>query len=113
MFGGSKNKSVTLREERRPGDYRFLGATLEKNGDLVFEGQDLGQGVRDAFGCAEYEWRWAVKAPDVGALRNALGGSGNVLDLLKKRFSGANAAALRGFLEEHEVPFESWSRIGD
>ncbi|MEO1901456.1 MAG: hypothetical protein ABGX87_06865 [Alcanivorax sp.] len=113
MFGGLKNKSVMLCEERRPGDYRFLGATLEKNGDLVFEGQDLGQGVRDAFGCAEYEWRWTVKASAVHVLRNALGKRGNVLDLLKKHFGGANTAGLRSFLEEHEIPFESWSRIGD
>tara|TARA_Y100001937_G_C7063242_1_gene304757 strand:- start:657 stop:842 length:186 start_codon:yes stop_codon:yes gene_type:complete len=61
MFVGSKKNSVTLREERRPGDYRFLGVTRQKNGDLVFEGQDLGQ----------------------------------------------------GFLEEHGIPFESYSRIGD
>ncbi len=48
MFGVSRKSSVTLREERRPGDYRFLGVTRQKNGDLVFEGQDLGQGVHDA-----------------------------------------------------------------
>ena len=113
MFGGSRKNSVTLREERTPEDYRFLGATFQENGDLVFEGQDLGQSVRKAFGCAEYEWVWTVKAPDVDSLRRALGSRGDLLALLKKRFSGAHAAGLRSFLEEHEIPFESWSRIGD
>ncbi|MAO57628.1 MAG: hypothetical protein CL543_04975 [Alcanivorax sp.] len=113
MFGVSKKSSVTLREERRPGDYRFLGVTRQKNGDLVFEGQDLGQGVRDAFGCAEYEWRWTIKAQDVETLRQALGHRGDPLALLKKHFSGDAAAGLQGFLEEHGIPFESYSRIGD
>lgn len=113
MFGGSKKNSVTLREERSPGDYRFLGATLQENGDLVFEGQDLGQSVRQAFGCAEYEWVWTVKAPDVESLQRALGSRGDLLALLKKRFSGANAAGLQSFLEEHRIAFESYSRIGD
>ncbi|GAA5139285.1 hypothetical protein [Alloalcanivorax gelatiniphagus] len=90
-----------------------LGVTRQKNGDLVFEGQDLGQGVRDAFGCAEYQWRWTIKAPDVKTLEAALGGKHDALELLRRHFSDANASGLYGFLQEHGIPFESWSRIGD
>ncbi len=37
----------------------------------------------------------------------------NMLKQLKRRFSGDKAAGLCQFLLENEIPFESWSRIGD
>ena len=62
-----------LREERSTDDYRYLSAELKENGDLVFEGQDLGSGVEGAFGCSEYEWSWTVKANDIAQLQQAIG----------------------------------------
>ena len=113
MSGLFKKKKVVLREERRVGGYRFLGAEIKDNGDLVFEGQDLGSGVEGTFGSSEYEWYWTVKAPDISKLRNAIGGKGNILKILEKRFGDEKAAGLYEFMQEHNIPFESWSRIGD
>ena len=55
MFGIFNKKKSVLREERKAGDYRFLGAEIKENGDLLFKGQDLGAGVEEAFGSTEYE----------------------------------------------------------
>jgi hypothetical protein len=113
MFGRFKKKKVTLREEREPGDYRFLGAEIKDNGDLVFKGQDLGSGVEGVFGCTEYEWCWTIKKSDIPKLQGAMGGKGNIIDLLEKNFCNEKAADLYEFMQKHNIPFESWSRIGD
>lgn len=108
-----KRNKVVLREQRREGDYRYLGAEIKENGDLYMEGQDLGSGVEEAFGCREYEWCWTVKAQDIEKLKIAIGSEGEILDLLKKHFSNEKAAGLYKFMRDHDIPFESWSRIGD
>ena len=106
-------KKIVLREERTEADYRFLGAEINDNGDLVFDGQDLGTGVEGAFGCSEYEWSWTVRAEHISELKIAIGSKGNILRTLKKKFSNEKAADLYAFLQNSKVPFEGWSRIGD
>lgn len=113
MFGLCKKKKITLREERKSGDYRFLGAEIKENGDLVIEGQDLLRGIEGAFGCTEYEWYWTVKKPDIQKLQKAIGEKGNILSLLESHFSNEKAATLYDFMQKHNIPFDSWSRIGD
>ena len=113
MLGPFKKSKITLREERKSGDYRFLGAEIKDNGDLIFEGQDLGKGVKGAFGCTEYEWYWTIKKSDIPKLQQAIGGVGNILSLLEEHFGNKKASALFEFMLKHDIPFESWSRIGD
>jgi len=36
-------RAITLIEQRNGDDYSFLGARLLKNGDLILEGQDIGE----------------------------------------------------------------------
>jgi hypothetical protein len=108
-----KFPKVVLREERRKGDYRFLSAEIKANGDLVFEGQDLGAGVEGAYGASEYEWYWTVKSEDIPLFERAIGGKGNILNRLLDRFSKDKAAELFQYMQDNEIPFESWSRIGD
>lgn len=113
MSGILKAKKVTLREERSESGYRFLGAEIKDNGDLVFKGQDIGSGVDDAFGYREYEWCWTVKAKDIDLFKKAVGSNVNILESLKKNFSNENAAKLSEFMRNNNVPFESFSRVGD
>jgi hypothetical protein len=42
-----------------------------------------------------------------------MGGKGNIIDLLEKNFCNEKAADLYEFMQKHNIPFESWSRIGD
>jgi hypothetical protein len=106
-------KSVVLRNVRDSQGTRHLEATLTGKGDLVIEGQDLGDGVEQIFGFREYEWIWTIRARDLPSLLEAMGATPNVLAALSERFSGDNAAELKSFLDSHDVPHEVWSRMGD
>ena len=103
MFGLFDKKKVILREERKSGDSRFLGAEIKDNGDLVFEGQDSGTGVEKAYGCTEYEWYWTVKASDIPKLQKAIGDEGKILTLLQQNFSNEKAAGLYKFMQDNNV----------
>ncbi|HVK55708.1 MAG TPA: hypothetical protein VM532_11845 [Burkholderiales bacterium] len=109
----AKLHSVVLRDERTDGDTRYLGAKYCANGDLLIEGQDIGDRVEAVFGYIEYEWMWTIKSTNLPKLAKALGVKSNLLGALKLRFSGNAAADLWDFLAENEIPYESWSRIGD
>lgn len=104
---------VILRDEQTKGDSRYLSASYSINGDLKIEGQDLGRAVKGVFGCSEYEWAWTIARPNLPKLAEALDAKSNLLGALKGRFSGPAAANLATFLEENEIPYESWSRVGD
>ena len=113
MFNLSGKDKVILRSESSQGNTRALRASINKSGDLVVEGQDLGPQVTDLFGANEYEFGWTIKAGDVPLLKEAIGEPGDTLKLLKKHFKNENASKLKPLMENHEVPFKFWSRIGD
>jgi hypothetical protein len=104
---------VILRHIRDADGLRHLEASLNAAGDLVIEGQDLGDGVERALGVREYEWTWTVRAAHLPDLSRALGMTGDVLAALATRFSGENAAELGSFLQSERIPHERWSRLGD
>lgn len=113
MCGARNKKKTVLRDERDRRGLRFLSVEIQHNGDLVFEGQDLGPVVEEFFGSSEYEWRWTIKAEHMPVLQKALGKDGDIINLLETRFSDEKSADVLSFLEEHNIPFESWHRYGD
>jgi hypothetical protein len=106
-------KKAVLRNQNDENDSRYLEAVLKDNGDIVIEGQDLGKGVEDAFGCSEYEWTWIIKSKNVHLLQSALGGAKDIIKTLKNEYSGDNASKLYKFLQDNKMPIEGYSRIGD
>lgn len=106
-------KKAILRNQRDEGGLRYLEAQLKWNGDVVIEGQDLGKGVEDAFGCSEYEWTWVIKSKNVRLLRNVLDNTEDIIQTLEKYYSDKNASKLYDFLESNKIPIEGYSRIGD
>lgn len=109
----SKRKTVVLRRCVDGDGTRYLEATFNDSGDLVIEGQDLGQGVEQVFGpgIREYEWIWTIRRGDLPKLKALLGG--DLLAGLKKDYSGSGAAKLHTFLTDSKVPFEAYSRVGE
>jgi hypothetical protein len=105
---------VTLRESRDKDGRRQLSASLQGDGALLIEGQDIGPGVERFFGpgLTEYEWAWIIRPSGVKALKLALA-RGDVLTALRERFSGDAAADLQPFLEDNGIPYEPWSRVGE
>lgn len=110
-------RRVTLRSIRDSEGTRYLSASLNANGDLVIDGQDLGPGVEAFFGpgIREYEWARTVRRPHVPTLLAALGGppGEDILVVLARRFSGDAAAGLDQAIAAAGVPVEHWSRTGD
>jgi hypothetical protein len=107
---------VILREERTAAGTHSLHAQIEKDGSLVFEGQDLGDTPQGFWGSREYEWRIAVRADELPRLVTALGGDpaeDDPLELLAARFREDEHYASLAFLEESGIAFEFWSRVGD
>lgn len=104
---------VILRDERTEGDLRYLDASYSHTGDLVIEGQDIGNAVESVFGFREYEWTWTIARINLPKLAEALGAKANLLSALESKFRGPPASHLGSFLKENEIPFEAWSRIGD
>jgi len=103
------SKSIVLRNSSN----RHLEASINAEGDLVIEGQDLGSEVEGIFGYSEYEWAWTISASDCDRLLVALGAKSDLLSALGERFSGKHAANLQSFLESEGIEFEAWGRIGD
>ncbi|MFZ0548934.1 MAG: hypothetical protein WAM60_26030, partial [Candidatus Promineifilaceae bacterium] len=105
-------KTVTLRHIRDDQGVRYLGATLEEDGTLTIESQDLGDGVEQFFGPGniEYEWVWTIPPSEVAKLTSALNLGSDILDALLTRFSNEAAAQIQPFLDEHNIEYESWSR---
>ena len=112
-----KSTTINLRNERSAKGGSFLIAVLTEEGDLRIEGQDLGDGVEEFWGTGnrEYEWNLTVRALHLPRLTSVLGGheGGDVLSLLASRYAQDPRCASRTFLEEHGVPVEFWSRVGD
>lgn len=104
---------VILRDVNEPGDTRHLEARYNETGDLVIEGQDIGETVERLLGGREYEWVWTIRAADFPRLIAALDDGSHVLDALERRFAGDRAHELKGFLDEHGVVYEAWSRVGE
>ncbi|WP_289286934.1 hypothetical protein [Methylophaga sp. UBA678] len=113
MCGATNKKKTVLRDERDRRGLRFLSAETLHNGDLVFEGQDIGPVVKEFFGSSEYEWRWTIKAEHVPIIQKALGEDGYIINLIETHFNDEKSAGLLSFLEEHNIPYESWHRYGD
>lgn len=103
-------RTVTLRQVEDAGGVRNLQATIDDSG-LVIAGHDLGPGVQDTLGAAEYEWARTIATEHLDTLQAHLGGP--ILDVLQAEYADDNAVHLDRMLEESGVPIGYWSRIGD
>ena len=92
---------------------RSVSVTLNKDGDLVWSGHDLGPEVGALrAGATEYEfWRY-VRAEHLPALLVALGGAAgdDVTRLVGKRFR--SDVELAEFAKAHDIPTEFSSWVG-
>lgn len=90
-------KKVQLLEERGPTS-RFIHARIEDNGNLIVEGQDVGEAPQKWFDDEDYEFWVTVKAEDKDSV---------ILALIEKLFGGRFSAVdeFRDFLKEKGIPF--------
>ena len=108
---------VTLVESRDDLGIRSLWAETNTKGDLTVLGQDLGPGVSAFFGsgATEYEFAFTVAREHLDGLRRALGEGTDILTVLEQEFRSGrlrSSQELQQVLNDHEIPFEFWSRVG-
>jgi hypothetical protein len=97
-----KAKSVSLYEQRGETS-RFIDAEINKEGDLVVSGQDVGKAPREFWGDSDYEFWVHVRSEH----------KDDVLLALMEKLYGGNGSAVtdfREFLKSRGIPneFDTW-----
>ena len=95
----SKIRELVMYEQRDKDDYSILTAKIEDNGNLMFEGYDIGNFPESFWGDSDYEY-WLMVDKDY---KDTI-----LLWLIKERFE--NDSKFREWLNEKGIPseFDSW-----
>jgi 6-pyruvoyl-tetrahydropterin synthase len=93
-----KISEITLIDSKSERVSVNLTAKILENGDLILEGQDLGNLVKETFGDSDYEYVLKIKAEFKDTM---------LLNLIKERF--ANDSDFRAWLDEKGILSEFWS----
>ena len=106
---------VNLRDKHTAEGDEKLDAILEANGDIKIVGHDTGKTVEGFWGegLLEYEYVITIQSKDVSSLSEALGAKQDVLIALQDHYSNPEAQGIKSLLEQHNIPLEFWSRVGD
>jgi hypothetical protein len=106
---GNVRRRVKLRQERVGPDSRFLDATLDDEGHLHIDGQDLGPKTASVSGDGEYEWFETISSENVTKVVTLLGGHArdDVLDLLESNYCGAASYELEKVLRESDIEIKT------
>ena len=109
----SSTQERTLEYSRTERGTTWRGLKLTDDGGLAIQGQDFGRMVEGFYGSYEYEFTRALSAAETSTLRGLLAVSedGDLLAAIAERFSTSHA--LEGFLTQHGITGEFWSRVGD
>jgi hypothetical protein len=92
-------KEILLRDEKwGKNEHHILKALVKQNGDLVFEGVDTGDSVKERFGDFDYEYWYTVNAKNVHDV---------LLHLLKEKFHTISACL--NWLKSKEIPYKTVS----
>jgi hypothetical protein len=97
---------ITLYDKRfGEKEHQVLEVYLNEEGDLVFEGYDIGEIVKEYWGDSDYEYYLTIKKEHVTAV---------LLWLIKECFENkrfANDSDFRNWLEEKGITSEFWSWV--
>ena len=102
---------IVLRDERHGADSRYLEAYLDDEGNLHFEGQDLGPGTEPVGVDGEYEWFETIAARHVPRVVEVLGGtSGEEVLVVLRRYAGRGAYEVGKRISDSGIPItrEVW-----
>ena len=93
-------RKIRLKDERwGKNEYHTLDAVVNETGDLVLEGYDAGDSVKERFDDFDFEYWHTIKAEDVP----------QVLLLLVKEKITDKVHEFLAWLEENDIPYKSTS----
>ena len=107
-----KDRSVTMRVDRRVDLVSYLDAKVNRDGDLVLEGQDIGEHVERMLGSDEYEYVTTYRRADLPMVLEALGEEPgtDMMEAIVARWCGtAESFEFERRLTEADIPHERWS----
>jgi hypothetical protein len=87
---------------------------FKENGELFFDGYDIGKTVEKMWGDADYEYTYTIESVEVDRFYKIFslraGDRAGLLQILQDRFSGNNAYSLFGdFMKSHDIKYESFT----
>jgi len=104
---------IHLRDEHDGEDHRYLSASLDHEGNLIIEGQDLGPATAIVSSDGEYEWTRIIAAKDISHLLQLLDASrdADVLQILAEHWTGKNSYELERRIRDSDLPsnLSGWS----
>lgn len=105
-------KRISLFEKRASHSSIFISVGLNKDGDLVLDGQELGSFIEDMYGDSDLEYFVTVKKKDVPRLQACLDASDKTLLEAMRRFADRDAEIkFRKFLDKHAIPYKTFRYI--
>jgi hypothetical protein len=113
--GGDQVESsgvVSMRQLRREDLRSFLDAGINEDGDLVLEGQDLGEFVEQAMGTDEYEYANTYAKTTFPAILEALGepAGSDILEVIAARWCGNEVSfEFERRLKKAGIPSDLWT----
>jgi hypothetical protein len=105
-------EKVVLFKEERPNIKIYMEVYLDEKGQLIFDGQDIGQSVEKWYGDSDYEYSYTIKASEVKKLYALLGitnsDQNTLLLKIKSQFEGNDAYSRFGdFMVQNNIKFEA------
>ena len=95
-------RKVTLRESRTEKDYSVLEAYINKDGDLVMEGYDIGEAPKQFWGDSDYEYGRVIKSKYKDKILSGL---------IEEQFSAESD--FKAWLDSKRVPHGSSGMVKD
>jgi len=92
-------KEIVLRDEKwGENEHHILKAVIKENGDLVFEGVDMGDSIKERFGDFDFEYWHNIEAEHLDKL---------LLYLIKEKFD--KISEVLKWLKNNNIPYTSRS----
>jgi hypothetical protein len=103
-------RTVSLRAEHDGQDHRYLSATLNTEGALVIEGQDLGPKTASVSSDGEYEWSRTILREHIPKLLILLDepADADILSTLERHWTGPKSYELESRIRDSDIPSALW-----
>jgi hypothetical protein len=111
LFNNNLLEKAVLYFEERPDIKISMELYFNKEGQLFFDGYDIGETVKKIWGDTDYEYTYTIAATEANKFYNIFsipkGHQPDLLQVFKKMFSVNEAYTLFGeFMDKHGIKYE-------
>ena len=107
-------EKIILYKKERPDIKISMEMYFNEEGQLIFDGYDIGKTVKDWWGDSDYEYSYTIEAAEVEKLYTLLNIASpdrhSLLKEIKKRFGGNKAYSKFGdFMTENDIDYTAFT----